>query len=146
MLSIVFTREIKAPKDTVWNVITNTATYPQWNPFVIACESSFAVNSPIIMKVRLLPFLTINQKETIQQNRPGDFLAYGINIPLSILSSSRQQILTAIDDNTTRYESVFILKGLLAPLVALMLKKQLTRGFSDMTDSLVKRAMQVHAQ
>ena len=92
------------------------------------------------MKVRLLPSLIITQKETIQQNRPGEFLAYGINIPLSILSSTRQQILTAIDENTTRYESVFILKGLLSPLVSLMLKAQLTRGFSEMTEGLVRRA------
>ena len=140
MLSIMFTKEINAPKDTVWNVITDTAAYPEWNPFVVACKSSFAVGSPIVMKVRLLPSLTITQKETIQQNRPGEFLAYGINIPLSILSSTRQQILTAIDDNTTRYESVFILKGLLSPLVSLMLKTQLTRGFSEMTEGLVQRA------
>lgn len=140
MLSINFTREIKAPKQTVWDVITDTAAYAEWNPFVPSCKSSFAVGSPIVMKVRLLPSLTITQKETIQQNRPGEFLAYGINIPLSILSSTRQQILTAIDENTTRYESVFILKGLLSPLVSLMLKAQLTRGFSEMTEGLVRRA------
>ena len=140
MLSINFTREIKAPKQTVWDVITDTAAYAEWNPFVPSCKTSFAVGSPIVMKVCLLPSLTITQKETIQQNRPGEFLAYGINIPLSILSSTRQQILTAIDDNTTRYESVFILKGLLSPLVSLMLKTQLTRGFSEMTEGLVRRA------
>lgn len=140
MLSIMFTKEINASKDTVWNVITDTAAYPEWNPFVVACKSNFSVGSPIVMKVRLLPSLTITQKETIQQNRPGEFLAYGINIPLSILSSTRQQILTAIDENTTRYESVFILKGLLSPLVSLMLKTQLTRGFSEMTEGLVRRA------
>lgn len=140
MLSINFTREIKAPKQTVWDVITDTAAYAEWNPFVPSCKSSFAVGSPIVMKVRLLPSLTITQKETIQQNRPGEFLAYGINIPLSILSSTRQQILTAIDENTTRYESVFILKGLLSPLVSMMLKAQLTRGFSEMTEGLVRRA------
>lgn len=140
MLSINFTREIKAPKQTVWDVITDTAAYAEWNTFVPSCKSSFAVGSPIVMKVRLLPSLTITQKETIQQNRPGEFLAYGINIPLSILSSTRQQILTAIDENTTRYESVFILKGLLSPLVSMMLKAQLTRGFSEMTEGLVRRA------
>ena len=140
MLSITFTRDIKAPKQAVWDVIVDTAAYAQWNPFVPACDSSFVVGSPIVMKVRLLPSLTITQKETIQQNRPGEFLAYGINIPLSILSSTRQHVLTAIDENTTRYESVFILQGFLSPLVSLMLKTQLTRGFSEMTEGLVQRA------
>lgn len=140
MLTITFTREIQAPRQVVWNVITDTASYAQWNPFVTACESSFAIGSPIVMKVRLLPSLTITQKETIQQHRPGEFLAYGINIPPSILSSTRQQILTAIDENTTRYESVFILQGLLSSLVSLMLKKHLTKGFNEMTDGLVARA------
>ena len=146
MLSIMFTKEINAPKDTVWNVITNTVAYPEWNPFVPSCKSSFVVGSSIVMKVRLLPSLTITQKETIQQNRPGEFLAYGINIPLSILSSTRQQILTAIDEKTTRYESVFILKGALSPVVAALLEKSLTKGFSDMTDGLVARAEQLAKQ
>ena len=143
MLSITFTKQINASKNTVWNAITNTTAYAEWNPFVTACESSFAIGSPIVMKVRLLPSLTITQKETIQQNRPGEFLAYGISMPLSILSSTRQHVLTAIDDNTTRYESVFILRGFLSPLVALLLKTQLTSGFSEMTEELVKRAEQL---
>jgi hypothetical protein len=146
MLSIIFTREIKAPKQTVWDVIADTAAYAQWNPFVPSCKSSFVVGSPIVMKVRLLPSLTITQKETIQQNRPGEFLAYGVNIPLSILSSTRQHVLTAIDENTTRYESVFILKGALSSVVSALLKKNLTQGFSDMTDGLVARAEQLAKQ
>ena len=146
MLNITFTREIKASKQTVWDVMTDTAAYAQWNPFVPSCKSSFAIGSPIVMKVRLMPSLTITQKETIQQNRPGEFLAYGINIPLSILSSTRQQILTTIDENTTRYESVFILKGALSSLVSVLMKKNLTQGFSDMTDGLVARAEQLAKQ
>ena len=92
MLSINFTKEINASKDTVWGVMTDTSAYPEWNPFVVACKSSFIVGSPIVMKVRLLPSLTITQKETIQQNRSGEFLAYGINIPLSILFAKYLQL------------------------------------------------------
>lgn len=143
MLSITFTRNIQAPRQTVWDVIMDTASYAQWNPFVPACSSSFVVGSPIVMTVRLLPSLTIRQKETIQQNRAGECLAYGVNIPLSILSSTRQHILTTIDENTTRYESVFMLRGMLSPIVSMMMKKHLTQGFSDMTDGLVQRAEQL---
>ncbi|MFM7736634.1 MAG: DUF4143 domain-containing protein, partial [Alphaproteobacteria bacterium] len=42
-------------------------TYPEWNPFVLSCRTTWAVGSPIVMKVRLTPRLTIRQKETIRR-------------------------------------------------------------------------------
>ena len=57
MFEILLTEEIQAPPEVVWEVITNTAAYPQWNTFVVACESTFQVGDPIHMKVRVLPFM-----------------------------------------------------------------------------------------
>jgi len=137
---IILSEQIAAPKDTVWEVISDTSKYPEWNTFVVKCESSFEVGSPIKMRVRVLPFFAMPQKETILQNQPGDFLEYGINVP-GLLKSSRQHRLTVINDNLTRYDSVFMLKGILAPVVGFLLGNQLKRGFNDMTRGVVDRAL-----
>jgi hypothetical protein len=145
-LKISLSEEIQAPVKIVWGVIMNTADYPVWNTFVIACHSTFEVGSPIVMRVNLLPFITINQKETIFQNQTGNLLEYGINVPFGILSSSRQHILTPLDSNATRYESIFVLKGFLAPIVGFLLGSYLKKGFGDMTTGLVRHALQVNSR
>ena len=145
MCEITFSETISAPPHVVWGVIVNADDYPEWNTFVVACNSSFEVGSPITMKVRVLPFIAMPQKETVRQNREGEFLEYGIKIPFGMLASSRQHRLSAMDEGTTRYESVFVLSGWLAPVVRVLLGAQLRRGFADMTAGVVSRSQAVHA-
>jgi hypothetical protein len=144
MFQILLSEKIKAPGSVVWNVLTNTDDYSQWNKFVVACDSTFEKGSPIKMRVKLLPFMTMSQNETVLENREGEFMEYGIKIPFGILSSSRQHKLSPIDSTTTKYESIFTLSGLLAPLVGLLLGSQLKRGFGDMTSGVASRAMEVY--
>lgn len=140
MFTIHLRKTIHAPQDTVWQVITRTADYADWNPFVLACESTFAVGAPIVMRVRLTPSMTIQQKETVRANIPGERLEYGVQLPFGLLASSRQHILTTSSPGSCDYQSLFELKGLLAPLVKWLLGAQLQRGFRDMTDGVAQRA------
>jgi hypothetical protein len=140
--SIILNRSIKAAPDTVWQVLTNTTEYPHWNPFVVGCESSFEVGSPIIMQVKLLP-IAMKQKETVRINEPLKLLEYGINIPL-LLHSSRKHVLTA-KNGVTDYQSFFQLTGLLAPVVGFLLGRALNKGFLGMTNALVIEAEKVQS-
>ena len=138
MLEINFTKEIPVPIEKVWKVIVDTHNYKEWNNFVLTCTSTFEVGSPIKMKVRLLPFLTISQKETIFQFEEHKIIEYGIKLPFGLLLSSRKHILFAKEKNLTVYESKFLLKGLLAPVVKFLLAKQLYQGFESMTNGVHK--------
>lgn len=146
MFQILLTEEIKAPKDIVWDVIANTKEYPIWNKFVVACESSFQVGSPIKMQVRVLPFFAMPQKETIFQYKEGELIEYGMKLPFGLLSSSRKHILSELDESTTKYESVFELQGLLSSLVGVLLGSQLRRGFGDMSSGIASRSLKVKAR
>ena len=114
MFQIVQRERIRAPRQRVWEVICKTDDYPEWNPFVVACDSSFAVGSPIRMRVRVLPWFAMPQTETVRANREGEFLEYGIRLPLGLLESSRQHYLSELNANTSHYESRFCLRGPLA--------------------------------
>jgi hypothetical protein len=54
-------------------------------------------------------------------------------------------ILKSLDVNTTQYQSVFVLKGILSPIVGMLLGRQLRRGFSEMTDGIVTQAVKIQA-
>lgn len=146
MFQIVQRERIRAPRQRVWEVICKTDDYPEWNPFVVACDSSFAVGSLIRMRVRVLPWFAMPQTETVRANREGEFLEYGIRLPLGLLESSRQHYLSELNANTSHYESRFCLRGPLAPLVSVLLGAQLRRGFREMTLGIVARASERSAE
>lgn len=140
------TVRIAAPAPVVWQVITDLARYPEWNPFVRACRSDLAVGSPIDMRVAGLAPFELAQRERILAHEPGRRLCYGLDGAFAGgVSSERCHGVTALDAATARYESTFALRGSLAPLVRLLLGRRLARGFDAMTVALAKRAEAVAA-
>jgi hypothetical protein len=140
-LQIDHTVEVRAPARIVWAVVTDLARYPEWNPFVVACASDLAVGTPIDMRVRLVGRFAQRQRETILSHEPGRRLCYGLPTAfLGALSSSRCHHVEPLDAERTRYESRFALRGGLEPVVRALLGRSLRRGFTAMTDALVRRA------
>ncbi len=39
--------EINAPAEVVWEVITDLARYPEWNPFCVECSSTMQPGDPV---------------------------------------------------------------------------------------------------
>jgi len=140
MIETRHAKTIHADKQTVWDVISDIKCYPMWNPFVKSCKTTFEVGSPIKMRVYVLPWFAMPQRETILAYVEGEMVDYGFKLPLNMLHSSRKHILTAVDGETTKYESIHVLGGWLSPLVKLTLGRQLRRGFGDMADGIAVRA------
>lgn len=140
VIEISHIRTIAAPTPVVWKVIADLDKYPEWNPFVVACKSTLAVGDPIIMRVRLLPGLALVQRESIREYVSEQSMEYGIQLPVGMLRSVRRHVVMAQADNATQYESYFRLSGWLAPVVKVLLNRQLLKGFRAMSDALVARA------
>ncbi len=145
MLQTCSTVTIDVPAAVVWRVVTDVGAYPEWNTFTIGCRTTWEVGTPIVMKVRLLPRLTIRQRETVRVNEDDRLIEYGIDLPMGLLRSSRRHVLTAVSAEATRYDSEFVLEGRLAPLVDRLLGARLGEGFEAMTSGLARRARELHA-
>jgi hypothetical protein len=126
-------------------VIVDVERYPEWNPFVVACRSTLVVGSPIVMRVRVLPFFAQPQREIVFEHQPGAFLRYGIRpLPIGALASSRSHAVSRLTAARTRYVSRFELTGRLARLVEAVLGARLRAGFGAMTTALAARSAAVH--
>lgn len=145
-MRIAETLTIAAPAATVWRVITDFARYPEWNPFVVACRSTLVPGTPIVMRVRVLPFVAQPQRERVFEHVPGRRLRYGIDpMPLGALASSRAHEVEPAEAASSRYVSTFALDGWLAPVVAALFGARLERGFAAMSAGIKARAEALHA-
>jgi uncharacterized protein YndB with AHSA1/START domain len=139
-------RDINAPADLVWEVLTDFARYGEWNPFCVECRTGFKPGDPIDMKVKL-GSKPQAQREWIDQVGPGMKFTYGIKpFPVGALRSRRQQEISTIDGMRTRYRSHFRLWGWMLPLIRGMFGKGMTRGFEGMADQLKVRSEQLWAE
>lgn len=140
-VTIEFEHVIDAPPALVWQVLSDQQAYPEWNPFVVESKSTFKVGEPIVMRVRVLPFFAQPQTEFIMEHEPEKLLSYGIKgDPLGALKSFRSHRLSTLPEGGTRYRSFFQLSGWFAPVVGLLLGRNLRRGFREMSQAIADRA------
>lgn len=138
--------EIGAPAEVVWEVITDVARYPEWNSFVIECQSTFKPGEAINMKVMLGGKLQ-KANEVMLENVPGRRLSYRMKpFPAGALSSMRSHELESPAAARSRYLSHFELKGWMMPLVRGLMGRHLENAFTDMTNGIKQRAEQLWAQ
>jgi hypothetical protein len=134
------TLEIEAPAELVWEVITDFPRYGEWNPFILACQTTLKPGDPIDLKVALMS-KPQQQREWILSHTPGVEFSYSMKpAPLGLLRSRRQHKVSALGAGRCRYESHFELAGALRPLVTALLGANLQRGFAGMTGGIKSRA------
>lgn len=142
--------DIDAPIQTVWEVMTDTERYGEWNPFIrrVECARPPTVGTPIRLHVEFA-----NGKQVVSPERitvtepPGDdggtwraTLAYvyeGWPSRLGLVRGTRWQRLEQRQGGPTRYSTVEVFSG---PLVALAGPARVEEGFGRHAAALKARA------
>jgi hypothetical protein len=139
---------IEAPIERVWEVMLDTASYGEWNPFVERAEcASATVGEPITLHVRWANGRTTTSPERISVvDPPHDedgvrraTLAYvyeGLPAKLGLVRGTRYQRLTQEPGGPTRYDTVEEFTG---PLVKLAGPKRVEDGFRRHAEALKAR-------
>ena len=137
--------EINAPAAVVWEVITDLARYPEWNPFCLKCESTLMPGDPITMTVKLMA-KPQKQVEVMLEYVEGKRFAYCMKPVPGLLSSYRAHDVESLGAERTRYLSTFQLKQWFRIVVLAMFQQKLEAGFAGMTDAVKQRAEMLWAQ
>jgi hypothetical protein len=136
-------RELDAPIDAVWAVLSDTDKYPEWNPFTPKVVGTVAEGERITLHVRLglLPWKQILNVSTVSPRRE---LAWHVRgVPPKLLRGGRTQTLTDLGDGRTRYDTEESLDGWIAPLVAFLLADSIQAGLRAVAEALGPRAIAV---
>ena len=128
--------EIRAPKDLVWQVLSDFESYHQWNPFTPKIESSWQIGAPVSLTVRMnKDKKPIIQKEYLRTINPPNVLAWGMNWGI-LLHAERTQKLSTLANGNTHYFNEDVIKGLLSPIVHWIYGHSVQKGFEEVAKSL----------
>jgi len=127
-------------------VLLDLESYPLWNPYTVAMESTLRIGDPMVMTVKMNELLTIEQIEHIRVLEAGHKVCWGIETTTPELNSGeRCQWLEALPGGGTRYVTEDLIEGILNPVVLGLFDSDLQRGFDGVARGLKARAEQLDA-
>lgn len=138
-MRLTSTLEIAAPIDTVWAHLFDTSKYPDWNPFTPRVDGTPVQDGAVTLHVRLgvMPW---KQRMKVVTVDPPRTLAWSLRgAPRWALHGVRSQTLTDLGDGTTRYETLEIVEGALAPLVSMLFGGATQSGLDAVAQALKSR-------
>ena len=133
--------EIQATAERVWHVLTDFASYPQWNPFIRRASGEIEIGARL--EVRLQPsgargttFHPIVLKA--EPNRELRWLGHlGIR---GLFDGEHVLAIEPLEGSRVRFRQRETFSGVLVPLLARMLEEDTRRGFEEMNQALKARA------
>ena len=133
--------EIDAPAKRVWELLTDFASYPQWNPFIRHISGRLAPGERL--RARLEPpggrAMTFKPKVlTAEPNRELRWLGH-LLVP-GLFDGEHSFTIEPMAEDRVRFVQREAFKGLLVPLFARGLEANTRRGFEQMNGALKERA------
>jgi hypothetical protein len=132
--------EIDASAKRVWELLTDFASYPEWNPFIRSIGGQPAPGERL--RARLEPpgglAMTFKPKVlTAEPNRELRWLGH-LLVP-GLFDGEHSFTIQPLEDDRVRFVQREVFRGLLVPLFARSLESKTRRGFEEMNRALKGR-------
>ena len=133
--------DIDAPVERVWQVLTDFASFPQWNPFIRAIEGELCPGSRLKMTTQFFNSRQMNFRSRVLRVEPNRELRWlGHFLLPYIFDGEHIFLLEPIEPGRSRLVHDEIFSGLLVPLFSKRLNRETRQGFEDMNRALKARA------
>ncbi len=133
--------DIAAPAERVWQVLTDFAAYPQWNPFLRSVSGELKIRSRLDVQAQPPGGKPMNFQVVVQRLEPQRELAWmGILLMPGLFTGVHSFQLEPLDQAHTRFYHGEIFTGLLVPLVLWQLGDRFPQAYEDLNRALRARA------
>lgn len=131
---------IDAPPEQVWAVLTDFASWDEWNPTLQRTSGPPVVGTEVRMKLRLGP-LNVPMRQQIRAVDPPRTLVWRSKqlVPASALDVVRTFVLHPVDGGRTSLVQSEKTTGFLAWVEVLLLGRLITKGYNDLARALAAR-------
>lgn len=132
--------EVPAAPETVWSVVTDIDSYPQWNT-LLSVRGEFAVGETVTVWLSIpgLPTVLISPEITVVE--PERALRWRSR--LFGIEADHAFLLEPLDDGGTRFVQTEQFSGAMAGPVLTRFERRIRRGFEQMNVGLCRRAREL---
>jgi uncharacterized protein YndB with AHSA1/START domain len=141
------TVQIDAPASFVWDVLVDYPSYPEWNPYTIAAETTLELGERIDLTLPQVDGSdgTFINREFIRVVDPPHHLRYDTGEEMDGILGLRDQWITELGPDRCEYYTTDTLSGDLADLVMETTGEWIQNGFNAVAHALKARAEQLHS-
>jgi hypothetical protein len=133
--------EIDAPATRVWQVLTDFAAYPQWNPFVRRLEGEVSVGASLRVTIQPPQGKGMTFRPIVLVAEPNRELRWQGHLWVpGLFDGEHSFAIDALGDGRVRFIQRERFGGLFVPLLSKMLDREIRRGFDEMNRALKLRA------
>jgi hypothetical protein len=127
---------IDAPVETVWEVLTDTASYPDWNPLVRRFDGPLEVGAVVRATFEPFPGLRLRNRIAVTALSPPHRVAWAGRMGANRLLRGEHVYELAPRDGGTQFANFEVFDGWLLPIARLPLER--TRAGYDRNSEAIK--------
>jgi hypothetical protein len=134
--------EIAASAERVWRLLTDFASYPEWNPFIRRISGEPTTGERLEVRIEPPGSRGMTFRPTVlnaEDNRELRWLGH-LLVP-GLFDGEHSLVIQPLGENRVRFVQREAFRGLLVPLFARSLNNNTQRGFEEMN-----RALKGHAE
>lgn len=132
--------EIEAPADRVWEVITDFASYPQWNPFIVRAEGILVEGARLRITIRAPGYRQVTFKPRVLRAVSGRELTWLGRTFLPGLFDGRHSLtVETLGESRARFRTHEEVTGILLPVLGKVMRAS-QQGFEELCAALKARA------
>jgi hypothetical protein len=134
--TVTTTVELDAPPEEIWRVLTDTAGYSRWNPFITELHGNLEVGSRIDVRIAPPGGRAMSFHPTVTDLEPGRKLAWlGHLLIPGLFDGAHSFTLEPLPDGRTRLVQSEMFRGLLVWFSGHLLQNT-EAGFTAMNEAL----------
>jgi hypothetical protein len=135
--------EIQASDEQVWKLLTDFASYPQWNPFIRRVSGTVKQGERLKVYIQPSGANRMTFRPTILKAEPNRELRWrGHFLMPGLFDGEHIFTLEPLGENSVRFVQREIFQGSLVPLFTSKLDNETKRGFEEMNLALKMQAEQ----
>jgi hypothetical protein len=134
--------EISAPPERVWQVLTDFAAVPGWNPFIRSVEGELKTGERLRVHLKPPDGMGMTFRPTVLKAEPGSELRWiGRFLTPGLFEGEHYFVIEPLDAGRVRFVQGETFTGFLVPVMSLVgLFKNIQAGFEAMNGALKERA------
>jgi hypothetical protein len=135
--------EIQATPERVWQLLTDFASFPDWNPFIRTASGAIEIGGRLDVLIQPSGASAMTFRPKVLKAEPARELRWrGRLLVPGLFDGEHSFMIESIGDHRVRFVQQELFKGILVPVFSRRLDRDTQRGFDEMNQALKLRAEQ----